>query len=633
VSEVNQRKIARINELSAIARTSWLALLGFLAYIGITLLAVEDADFFVPARQTQLPVVGIAIPTFSFFVFAPPLAAALYIYVHIHLLELWDALADAPNEIDGELLGERLHPWIANSYALTLKGRGTAMPAQRDRPLRRLGNAATVTLVWAAGPVVLAGFWWRSMPAHAEWLTLLIALSFFLALRAGLISLWHARARLLRPDNGDPWDGRWKAPLVWTLAILVALTSWLRTEAGLDHYANRLILLTRTTFGVNFIEDSSDPDGRWRPPWVVAEEWVDSRWWIPKLRWFSVPGQWPWDPYTWTPLAATDLANAQLVTLSPDWHPPETARLAFREIWCRHEGLTMAVCGPPPDRYTNPSLILLVERRAWCREHELADDTACADHFTARDHAFLAEWQQAREAALDTLPGLDLRRRDLRGVYAPRASLIRADLEEARLEEADLKWARLEGADLYQARMERADLHWARLEWADLPWASMESANLREARLEGADLQWARLEGAVLRRARLEGADLQWANLKSADWDGAHLHSPAHGADFRGGIGLTQEQLESVIGNEYTLLPHDPPLRVYTCWTNPPANLRVPREPRFMTNPDAPREALRPEWLCGPDNPRRQTGTPCPPDLRRQQCPEWAIEERLVEPD
>jgi hypothetical protein len=160
MTEQDKLQVEHINELSATARTSWLALLAFLAYIGITLLAVEDADFFVPSRRTELPLVGISIPTFSFFLFAPPLAAALYIYLHIHLLRLWDALADAPKTVDGQPLGEHLHPWIAKDYALTLKG----ARAVRRRPLRTLGNLASFILVWAAGPAVLAFFWWRSAP-------------------------------------------------------------------------------------------------------------------------------------------------------------------------------------------------------------------------------------------------------------------------------------------------------------------------------------------------------------------------------------------------------------------------------------------------------------------------------------
>ena len=80
-------QIERINQVSAMARTSWIALLGYLAFIGVTLLGVEDADFFVPSRQTQLPLVDVSIPTASFFIFAPILAAALYIYLHIILLK------------------------------------------------------------------------------------------------------------------------------------------------------------------------------------------------------------------------------------------------------------------------------------------------------------------------------------------------------------------------------------------------------------------------------------------------------------------------------------------------------------------------------------------------------------------
>ena len=70
-----EKQIDRINEISALARTSLLALLGYLAFIGISLLAVEDADFFVETRRIDLPLVGVTIPTYWFFFFAPSLAA------------------------------------------------------------------------------------------------------------------------------------------------------------------------------------------------------------------------------------------------------------------------------------------------------------------------------------------------------------------------------------------------------------------------------------------------------------------------------------------------------------------------------------------------------------------------------
>ncbi|RCV86661.1 hypothetical protein DU506_18075 [Vreelandella rituensis] len=83
-----------------------------------------------------------------------------------------DALATAPARIDGEPLGYRIHPWLANDLFLMMRADGAAI----DRPLRNLSNLASCLLVWVAAPLVLAGFWWRSMPAHEEWLTLLLAL-------------------------------------------------------------------------------------------------------------------------------------------------------------------------------------------------------------------------------------------------------------------------------------------------------------------------------------------------------------------------------------------------------------------------------------------------------------------------
>jgi len=85
--------LARIEALTTTARTTWLLLLGFLAFIGLTLLSVHDVDFFSVTATTDLPIVDIAIPTDRFFATAAWLAAILHTYLHIFLLKLWDALA------------------------------------------------------------------------------------------------------------------------------------------------------------------------------------------------------------------------------------------------------------------------------------------------------------------------------------------------------------------------------------------------------------------------------------------------------------------------------------------------------------------------------------------------------------
>lgn len=108
--------IARIDALTATGRANWLALLAYLAFVLVTTLGVEDIDFFVDSRQTQLPLVNVSIPTFSFFVFAPILGAALYAYLHLHIRKVTEALAEAPP--GPPRLEERIRPWLLNDFVL-----------------------------------------------------------------------------------------------------------------------------------------------------------------------------------------------------------------------------------------------------------------------------------------------------------------------------------------------------------------------------------------------------------------------------------------------------------------------------------------------------------------------------------
>lgn len=86
------------------------------------------------------------------------------------------------------------------------------------------------------------------------------------------------------------------------------------------------------------------------------------------------------------------------------------------------------------------------------------------------------------------------------------------------------------------------------LSCANLFRANMNRANMNEAHLNGVHLELANLNGAYLCRAYLDGAHLHGADLRGADLFGAK--------DF------TQEQLDSAITDETTLI--SPPLKIKT---------------------------------------------------------------------
>jgi uncharacterized protein YjbI with pentapeptide repeats len=155
----------------------------------------------------------------------------------------------------------------------------------------------------------------------------------------------------------------------------------------------------------------------------------------------------------------------------------------------------------------------------------------------------------------------DLRRAQLHGAHLERAEFRKANLGQARLREAHLEGAvlreaHLEKGMLWKAHLEEATLDFAHLEEADLEEAYLTKASLVTAHLEGACLSKARLQGAILRYAHLDGAQLMNANFEGAHLKGADLWGARlEGAHLHKAVGLTNEQLETAIGDASTTVP------------------------------------------------------------------------------
>ena len=661
-----EQAIARIKALGETARATWFVLLGYLAFVGLTLLGVQDLDFFSAASRTQLPLVGIAIPTMTFFLVAPVLGAALHVYLHLYLLKLWEALAEAPPRGRHMWLGDIVFPWLVNDWAL----RQRPDEAIRTRPLDRLGNWVMAAVIWLAAPVVLGWFWWRSATAHDPWLTLVIAAAFGISLYASFRGWRQARACLRHAGRTPTAPRRWRVRL-WRWAVLplaatvLVVTSWLRTEGGLDHYADRVIAFSGPWVGLTF-RDTLDDRGGWISAAEVREAWIRER--FPTLASVSLlndDGR-----IRWTPIARIDLIGAEIAARPADWVGRDTAEGRFRVDWCRDRGVPADASALAPH-----APFQRAARDAWCGARFIDD---CPPAFQVLDDAFANEWAEQRREYLATIVRPDLRGRDLRhakisgaylvGVDVVGARLEGADLWEARLEDVtllharlegaklrgvrlqradlrgislegmdlgsieledallwdarltdtDLSGALLEGANLIRANLERANLHKARLQnailrdvqlqGAGLSLADLEGADLRGARLEGTDLRGARLKNADLRDVVLEGADLLRAELQLAEWAGTKIGaSPAHFADFSGGLNLNQFQLAQVIGNENTILPVNnesgEQLYVCSCWVEPPVTLAGLLQ---MRGQDRERDLAR--WLCAPGEQPRAVG-------------------------
>ena len=103
--ETHDAALKHIEQVSRGARTTWFGLLGVLVFGAIAVGGVADRDFFTYGAGTALPLVGVTVPTVGFFYAAPILIRAIYLHLHLSLLQPWRGLGvlPAPTPVPGAL--------------------------------------------------------------------------------------------------------------------------------------------------------------------------------------------------------------------------------------------------------------------------------------------------------------------------------------------------------------------------------------------------------------------------------------------------------------------------------------------------------------------------------------------------
>lgn len=541
INDAREVQIERINLLSRSARVTWYSLNIYVLFAVIVILTVKDMDFFVIGREISLPLLRVSIPTASFFIAGPLLGTSIYIFLHLQLRKLWEAIMNAHPKPGGILLEDRIYPWLVNDLALILRGQGAQI-----RPLNWLSSAATRILVWVTGPAVLFGFWWRSMPAHDELLTIFICLSALLATHVGYVS-WRRLVSLARGRTSDGMFRRATHTVIGAMIVVTAVAvSWLRTEGGFDYWATRTAEVVEKGFGLKIYD-------------LIDDE----------------------DIYDW--------GRRNYLSLNDLSIDSDDANILVR-ILCRLDGQTDVGCTPLAMAnlrevdFSAGGTALDLSRSDLRRAYLTAADLSGVVLTGARlDGAFLWETR--------------LRETSLNGTWMQNADLRFADLSDAYLAEARMENTNLHAAKLDGAYMTSVNLSGARI-WA----ASMNAVDLRFAQLNGVDLSRTPLkgvnfQGASLVGAKLAGADLRGSDFKSASCLGANFSgSLLQDADLRRNDCIDQTMLDQSIGNENTKLPEG--FTIPSCWKIPPKSFEYLVGLEVKNDPTLMKEAVRAKWLC-----------------------------------
>jgi uncharacterized protein YjbI with pentapeptide repeats len=433
-----------VDEASKNARKLFVSMLLGCFYSWLTIATTTDVRLLTNSASSPLPIIGTAIPIVGFYIAAPILLLGLYVYFHLYLQRLWEALADLPAVFpDGRPLDKRVYPWLLNGLV-----RSHFYRLREDRlPFSRMQTAISILLGWWIVPFTLLLFYGRYL-RRLDWT--------WTRLHIGLLALLISLAIIFQRLARRTLRGAERRPFLWKKVFKDVRTY---KRAGLS-IAAVIIGAFFYLLSLGLIEG--------------VPIWKDQgvRCLVPTA--FEVLGYNPW----------VNIVEAD-VSMKPDNWTGDSSQIALVE-GARLKGANL--------RYADAWAAFLV--RADLREANLQGAEMSG-----------ADLREAN-LQLANLSGADLDFANLSRAILSSTFMIKLRTASrwtpqpsysTHLENASLRYANLQDAKLKGAFLQGADLTYANLSRANLEGTILEKANLSGADLRGAKyLTKEQLESAII---------------------------------------------------------------------------------------------------------------------------------------
>ncbi len=190
--------LATIAEVSKAASAAHLTMIGACFYSMVTIATTEPGALSGASALTKLPVLGTDIPIATFFIAAPVVLLAVYVYLHMYLIRLWELLGTLPARFpDGRALDEKAHPWLLISLV-----RLYVPVLQKQRmPMWWLQVAISITTGWLLVPGTILLFL-VPFVRIGNWLHAVVVVVLLVsALAVGAATMILARSYLIGPPH------------------------------------------------------------------------------------------------------------------------------------------------------------------------------------------------------------------------------------------------------------------------------------------------------------------------------------------------------------------------------------------------------------------------------------------------
>ena len=172
-------------------------------YAWLTIATTSDVNLITDDVTSTLPIIQTNVPIVGFYIVAPLVLLAIYIYFLITTQKFYDAVSAMPAVFpDGSPLFARSDPLLFSDFL-----RAHFSRLRPDRPLHSyIQRWIGIALAWCTVPYILALFWLRYLSRHEIFGTALHAACLLLSIAGALYFHWLAVATLRRTLRG-PFPG------------------------------------------------------------------------------------------------------------------------------------------------------------------------------------------------------------------------------------------------------------------------------------------------------------------------------------------------------------------------------------------------------------------------------------------
>jgi uncharacterized protein YjbI with pentapeptide repeats len=193
--------VDQVEKISKQAKALFLAMIGACVFCWLTIGMTRDAALVLNKATTPLPVIQTKVPIASFYLIAPVVLLALYVYFHLYLQNLWSVLSKLPAFFpDGRSLIDRVYPWLLTGLGWShVAGLRTSRP-----PFSRLRFFISFVTGWLLVPFTIFLFWGHYVRLHelagSSWHVVLLALALWFA-----VDFYRSAVKTLRGADNRGW--------------------------------------------------------------------------------------------------------------------------------------------------------------------------------------------------------------------------------------------------------------------------------------------------------------------------------------------------------------------------------------------------------------------------------------------